>query len=524
MQRVNLRPNGVALDIPPSEVRPEFWTGAVNAVPRDNQMETPRGTLQRFIDPDARVNWLINTVGTKSWWVYVSSTGIVQTDGASSGATINGAGFSTTGSTDWRPDDVCMALINGYPVILVADNAPCHWPQTGNTVPATSDSGSTTWDLGNCRALWVFKNHVFVGDVGGNANAIAWSDAIPPSVSAGTTGFDFYPRATNQAGDADLGEATKIINGLPLGRSCMIYGLSDTYVCDFVGGNNVFSFRLFSGETGAVARHAIADIGNAHVVITQDDIVLNDGRSIQSIADSFARRYFFENYDSDFIRDAWVVHNRRASEVWVGIPASVGGCRETLVYDLTTRKWGIRQTGSRNNAESSLTSVAYGIAEDSSINLTWGTQTDTWATVNFTWDGLGFEGQQETLVGGEQIAVANDGRLVQLNVGTTDSDGDTITTELRRWGMDLGEPETVKTITGIYLNGRFNADTTEIRVRGRMTENSDPAWKPWRGQDVTQNQKYSVFATGRLIDLEMRTSSAAKVAGFTVEVGSVSPY
>ena len=524
MQRETFRPNGVALDIAPSEVRPEFWTGATNAVPRNNQMVTPGGAVQRFIDPNTRVNWLINTVGASSWWVYVSSTGIVQTDGASAGAIINPAGFSTTGSTDWSPDDVCMANINGYPVILVADNTPCHWRQTGSCTNATSDSGASSWTLGSCRALWVFKNHVFLGDVGGEANAVHWSDAIPPAVSAGSTGFDFYPRTTNQAGDADLGESTRIVNGLPLGRSCMIYGLSNTYVCDFVGGNSVFSFRLFSGESGMVARHGVTDIGNAHVVLTQDDIVVNDGKSIQSIADSYTRAYFYDNYDPDRIKWAWVVHNRRDSEVWVGLPGSVG-VREALVYDLVTRKWGSRQVGNAGNDESALTSVAYGVSQDSNADTIWSDFSSTdWDTVDGSWDSLTFSASEEALIGGEQIALANDGRLVQLNIGTTDSDGDTITTTLQRWGLDFGIPDSVKTVTGVYLNGRFNNDTTEVRMRGRFTENGNPPWKPWVGQDVTANQKYSFTVSGRLIDIEIRTASAASVAGMTVEVASVSQY
>jgi len=532
MQRVTYKPYGVILDRPPSEVPPDYWTYAENAVPRSGQMTTPDGFRQVLADPNERVVGIVNTTaeGT-SYWVLGGRPGIyaLEPDATFTNITPT-SGWSTTGQNTWTIDDCCTALLNGYPLVKLGGNAPVHWDAdlTNDAIFATSDSGGTSWDYGTVGAMWAFRNHVFVGDVGGDANVLAWSDAVPPAVTAGTTGIDFYPTTTNQAGTADLGDLVRIQNGLALNRSCMIYGRAQTYICDYIGGNFVFAFRLLSGETGAISRHSMTDIGNAHVVVSQDDVLLTDGRDFRSIADQAVRRELFDLMDTEIAYETWVQHYRKENEVWIGIPTGGNGVQLGAVYDIGTGRWGFKELRDVGGAETAVSCVAYGIVSETSVNQLWSDFTaTTWAAVDQTWDATGFSDDREKLVGGLQtvrdFSGSDDGILIQFDESATDADGEAIQSRLYRYGLDLGDPNAVKVVTGLHINGDFEQDLY-VKVGARMFENGDTVWEPTAVLTPSATQKVDFTATGRLIDVQLIGSGQTRIAGFSLEVASVSPH
>ena len=119
MNRVQYRMNGINLDAPASEVKPEIWTGASNMISVESSMKTRPGEVERLTDPGERVHYLVNTRGSSSWWVYVSDSGIFETDGATANDITPLASW-TAGT--WTSDDVTGCTINGLPYILGAGN------------------------------------------------------------------------------------------------------------------------------------------------------------------------------------------------------------------------------------------------------------------------------------------------------------------------------------------------------------------------------------------------------------------
>jgi hypothetical protein len=503
MERVPFRLTGLVTDPPPSEVALDFWTRATNMIVRDGQMTVPAGRVSRLTDPGEPVHFLINTEGTSSWWVYVTDTGIYQTSGSSAG------NIATTGTPTsfalgtWTADDVTGGLISGFPYILAAGNAPVYWAQTGNC--AYVDASAPT----NAKALWTFKNHCFIGHIGSVGDQVQWSDVIDPTAALTAS---FTASTTNQAGEVFLSDGEgEIMNGAELGRSCMIYKNGATHICDYIGGNFVFAFRLFSRTSGTLSRHSIARLPGAHVVLTQDDVVLNDGQSIQSIASGAVRRQLFADLDTDQARKSWCFYNRAQREVWVGIPTQTGGVAKAYVWNQDTARWGVRQLVSGASTKA-LTYVARGIAQDSSANFTYDTTTDTYASTTLTYDAAFFSADQDVVIGAEQTSLS-DGIFTQQDTGDILATG-TVTREQ----LDFGEPDTVKTITAVYLNGQFDADSTvTVIVRGRLTENGDATLAIDEINPATQ-QKASVRVSGRLIDVELYPSAGASIAGFTVEI------
>ena len=431
MRTERYRMAGLALDGPPSEVAPEYWTGAANMTVSEQSMVTARGWAEQMNDPGEVVHFLINTRGTSSWWVYVSDTGIYETDGSSGG---NIATTSTpTGFTlgTWSPDDVTGDLISGFPYILAEGNEPVVWTQTGNcTAIPTAPSDALT--------CWSFKNHLFLGDIGANGDRIQWSDVVDPTSSLVP---NFTAASTNQAGDAFLSDGRgAVMAGKTLGRSCMIYKNHSCYIADYIGGNEVFAFRMVSNSIGLAARHGIAAIDNEHVILTNDDVILTNGRDFRSIADGWVRRELFNEVDPDNIRNAWCQYNRAQREVWVSIPTgnTQGYCDVAYVFDLQSGRWGKRNLG-RGSTSNGFVNSALGVVQSGPSNFTWTSISGAWSATSLTWSATFYSPDQEVMLVSEQTA-ASDGVFSQIDSGQATSSGGNINSSLVRTRLDLGDP------------------------------------------------------------------------------------
>lgn len=523
MPRIPYRPHGIVRDIPPSEVAPEFWTGGERVQVRNGQTIANPGSAERIIDPGDRVHWMINSRGSSSWWVYHEDGGIYQTDGNSGptniATTSTPANFTLTGAP-WKASECSGGLLHNIPYMLCGDNPPVYWPQTGNCLETSNwdDYGAAT---GSAGCLFTFKNHVFTGDVQGDDARVAWTDAI----EAGTPLADWEVGTDNEAGFVDLSDTRGAIqNGLSLGRSCAIYKDSGgAYLCDYIGGNQVFAFRLFSRELGMLARHGVADVDRGHIVLSDDDIVLHDGKSIQSVIQGSNRRWLFNNIDADNVTESWAVYNRPENEVWICVPLT-GSLVPNLaaILDLGTGRWGFRDLG-RGSAGQGLTYGARGIVQDSGASFEWDSYGGTWAEATDTWDATLFQANQDVLLTAELTdSSTDDGVFTVQDVGTTDSAGNTILGEVERFGLDLGAPDEIKMIRAIHLNAK-GAGSIIVRAGGRMVENEATRWDAPRTVDLTSRQQYDCRVSGRLIDVKMSVPQDVELAGFTVEIASSSP-
>ncbi|GAG13000.1 unnamed protein product, partial [marine sediment metagenome] len=106
-------------------------------------------------------------------------------------------------------------------------------------------------------------------------------------------------------------------------------------------------------------------------------------------------------------------------------------------------------------------------------------------------------------------------------VGVTDTTvaGATITGSLSKRGITLDKPDTLKTIRSVQLNTSA-AGNVSVRVGGKLVESqADYDWTPFVSVDPAVTQQVPLFATGRLLAVEMQFSDLTEVPGFTL-IGS----
>lgn len=145
----------------------------------------------------------------------------------------------------------------------------------------------------------------------------------------------------NDSGRYPLSETPgSIVDGLALGELFLIYKNSSIYAMQFIGGTFIMRFSLFSVEAGALSHNCVVNIGRAHVVLAEDDVVLVSQSGVESIAHARVRREIFSRITLDNSHRCFVALNRYRSEVWIAIPGSGdAGCDTAFVWNYRENKW-----------------------------------------------------------------------------------------------------------------------------------------------------------------------------------------
>lgn len=294
------------------------WTDSRNVRYRDGAVEKVRGYTQALGDLSATSIWAAPiSDGTNYYWAYGSGTVMYATDG-STHADITGS--ITLGATDDL--GYTGGAFHGHLIVNDGVNVPQSWnPSLSNNLISLTAWPAVTL---TCRVLRPFKDFLFafrIADSGGyNPRLMRWSDragqgALPLS-------WDFTD-PTNQAGINELGQTSDhIVDGLPLRDSLVIYKEYHTWIADYIGGQDIFSFRQVFSQLGMLTENCGAAFGSSHVVLSDNDLVLHNGNDAQSLADKRTRRWLFNRINSNRFKRSYVVADYRNREILVCFPES----------------------------------------------------------------------------------------------------------------------------------------------------------------------------------------------------------
>ena len=107
-----------------------------------------------------------------------------------------------------------------------------------------------------------------------------------------------------------------------------------------------FNVRPVARGWGAQTIDAVQEFDGRHIVIGSSDIYVFQGHpgSIQSIADTRVRRFFFTRLHPDYEQNLFTLLYRRRDEIWINYPNmdSAGQCNETLIWNYRNNTWTVR--------------------------------------------------------------------------------------------------------------------------------------------------------------------------------------
>ncbi len=483
---------GLISDLPAYELAPEAWSSVLNMHPKNGGMQLARPLDQCYgslLDTPYHVQ-NIQAQG-QNFWLYWGADTVSAAETSNPHTDLTPGG----GLTSVDPEDIVSAQLNGLSIFTNGFDAPHWWTgsTTDNFAPLPDWPAATV-----ARGIAAGAYHIFAFDIDGPSGEfpmkVMWSDAAPPGAVPG----EWTPTAANEAGDVELSQTPGRVQCMvPLRGSYAFYKTSSMYIAEYVEDNRKFVFRPALTQCGALTRKSVVDIGGQHFVVTDGDIVLTDGVSVQSIATDRVRDYLFGQLDQAAYERLFVVYHQASSQVWICFPESGSTeCNAALVWDIPRNAWGARSLVSVRHG-------ATGIVNDTSSSMLWDSVTEEWDAISVLWNADNFSTATRSLVLAASV-------LQLVGRAGTFSSG-----YLERLSLSFGEPERFKFVRRVHIRGE--GGTIYVRVGAQLVAGGAVTWGPEMPLVLGTDSFVNCSAMGRFISLSIRQPEDGLITGISPE-------
>jgi hypothetical protein len=514
---------GVIYDQKPHELTPTAWSDARNVRFLDGYAARMSGEESVMPTVATAPIWLLPFfTSTTAWWIYAGTAAVYATDGTNH-YSLDGAGapYAATLDANWTG-----GMLNSIPILSNPVNGPFYLP--GPTPATLNLTVLPNWTYGTvaamtCRTMRPFRNYLIAYDITKTVGTtptrypqlVKWSHAadpgsLPISWDEADTRYD-----TGEFPLADTDGA--VVDALPLRDLNVVYKEDCTYLMQWVGGAFIFRFQKAFSSLGILGPKCMAMVPQGeHVVLAQDDIVLHNGTTAQSLVDRRMRRNLFARLDSTYYGRSFVAQNNAAREIWICIP-EVGHTLPNLafVWNWGSNTWTTREL----NFPAFITSAVASLSGAG----TWDATSGAWDSREIVWDFRPFNPAVPYFIG----AYPNETQLRLHDIGGSFV-GTNYDTFLERIGLgvpfDANQPpdtHSVKFVRGVWprIEGSVGASVT-VEVGSQFDLSAPVVWASPRTFVIGSTEKIDVRVSGRL--LAFRVSSLSDVVwrlhGFDVDV------
>lgn len=494
-----LRPvGGHILDIESSELSPQILSLARNVHMRNGFPSRIRGRRSAYAPPVPNDPYhLLNVaLGGFNWWMLFGTNTIYALE------TSNEFNISIASQqTISNPYEWSSTLLNGIPCFTNGKDVPLYWDGNGaNDAVALPGWPAST----SCKFIVAFRFHLFALNIDGPGgvfdNLIMWSEATEPGAVPQT----WTPAASNEAGSAFLADTQgRCVAGAPLGTQLMVYKTSSFHAIEYAGQqpDNIFIVRPVVRSTGLISPHALKTIGTTQAVVGNDDVVLNDGLNVTSIADNRIKQALKNSIDETNSQNVFTVYDNHAKELWVCIPES-GSQFATVahIWDQSRDNWVSRD----------LTNAKYGtvgFVNDTAVSQTWDSDSDTWDTDLSIWNETQGVGIQKVVIAESSAVFVED--LPESTLYNC---------ILQRFDLTFDDEQQFKVTNRVHVEGSGpGLDGLFIRLGSRNSTDDAVTWGAYV-QRQAGGQPYEV--TGKYISVEVSNNTSASawtVTRITIE-------
>ena len=482
---------GLNADLTPEELGVGVWSDVSNVRFSNGYAERFRGMTQVFATPAVTPYWCAPYVYVTTKFIVHAGLAAVYVDDGTTRTDITGT--APTGAID---DRWTGGTLNGIFVCNNGVDLPKYW--VGTIATNLVEMSGVGWDTGwRCEAMRPFKNFLVALNITKSGtkypHMVKWSAAANP----GAVPSDWDETdPTIDAGEQDLAGADPLVDALQLGDVLILYKQRSCWAMSFIGAPYIFRFQRLPGEHGMLARGCAVDTPLGHVVLSAGDVVLNAGNGPVSICNGAVRKYIFNNINSTYYKRAFVTSNPSRDEVWVCFPfGSAEACDRAAVWNWTDKTWSIR----------TLVNATFGCVGQTTITDSWDADTETWDQDATQWNENEYSPAESRL-----FMTHSTPRISIVDSGSTDF-GTVISGYLERTGMHLGDPNAVKTITGIRprIDGATGATVT-VEIGGAMSPDATPTWSTAQTFTIGSSIKIDSFATGRFLSVRFENVDYAQ--------------
>jgi hypothetical protein len=496
---------GLIKDLPPHRLPLGAWTSVKNI--RFGDGFASAGYAQRTIfNPTELPLFLSSARGDNLLWVMASAKKVFAFDEISFSDITRDSGPYTGGEFDfWNGK-----MFNGFYVL----NNGVDVPQSWNLIEkSTLLVDLPAWQP-NVRAKVIrpFGAFLIALDVTKSVRdqrLVKWSHSADPNTLPSS--WD-ETDASKDAGEVSLAEGKDaMMDCLPLLASNVVYSELQTWRMAYIGPPNIFGFFLVFPSSGILAQGCVQDFKNSHFVVTQDDIVVHNLNTIQSVADASIRRWFFSNLDGDNYLMTRVVKLLDEREMWVCFPTNGSALTHALVWNWNYNTWSIQELG-----------VAKCVTDSYSAPSS---TPDPWSTNDYTWNGEttqvwggGFKAFKYT----EALLLGTEGAIYHIG----DGNAGTVSVSLERTGIINVDPEAVDELSYkqvLSLRPSISAPegtVIQISVGHQDAVSQTVIWDDSVAFMVGADIEVALNATGRYlaVKFEWTADKDTKLYGFYLDV------
>lgn len=481
-------------DLPAIKLNESIASDGENIRYRDNALEAFSGYTQVYSNISFSALYIMPLKRPlKNIWILGGTNKIVTVDDAGVETDITHA----SGVTSTQDDNWIGGSLNGLPFMGCKLNDPMYWDGSIITNMLTLPN----WQAGYSAACFrPYKNFILALDVSNSGgdfpNMVKWSE----SADAGSVpGSWDHTDPTKNAGEVLLGDrAGRFTDCLPLGGDNILYKENSTYLMQFIGGQFVFSFREIFHSSGILTQNCVVEVENKHVVLTKQDIIMHDGRTIQSMADNRVKRYLFDQLNTSSFQNAFVVHYPKDYEVWFCVPLGSSVLpNEAIVWNYRHNKFGTRVLPGTPH-------ITVGNIDQISDPTTWASDSDNWDEDLTIWN------QQYSKSSAEEMIMLDGVKLQQLNLGVID-DATVINGYFEKRSLVV-DPE-AKNVTFVRAVIPFitapAGKVMHITLGSQMYLTDNISWGTEREFTVGSKDRLDYMIKGRYISIKIRASCDA---------------
>ena len=484
--------NSIEFDFPPTKIPKDVFSSGRNVRYNDRGMEKTLGYAPVFGTTLFAPIYALGVQQTSSYeWLYagLSAIGVVTSAGVHSDIT-HVSGVSGTVDDNW-----IGGVLNGKAFIGNILNDPMYWD--GNT--ANKMLTLPGWPAGTkARCFRPFLNFIIALDVEDGAgsffNMVKWS----ASADAGDVPQSWDETdATLNAGETVLADTEgAVIDCLPLFGNNIIYKDNSTYIMQFVGGTFIFNFKQIFYGSGILAQNCVVEVDNRHVVLTKNDIVIHDGRTISSIVNDRVRNGFFKLLNTVNADNSYVIPYYKQNEVWFCIPTGASVKPDlALIWNYRDDKFGFRDLPEPPH-------ISPGFINLTDDTLTWDSDTTPWDDDTTIWN------EQYANDRSNELVMLDGTKLQHMDIGQTD-DGANIETYIEKLSMAI-DPAGRDVILVIAMWPFFEGtpgDIVHIRIGGQMVQDDPIGWETEQSFVIGVDEKCDCLIKGRYISFSIRSDT-----------------
>lgn len=346
----NIAIGGVNSDIAPWDLPPEVMSAGLNFRTEANSVVS-YGGHEILADTDTPYNPAFGILARTKYGNYMVFAGNnVISAYQTTFQDISGDSLSIPLGSEWS----WSGCLNG--AIIILNNSyyyPVYWEGgSGDVVDLPwhievidSETVTTTWkDKGySASVIRAHKNYLIALDLD---DTTLRPDSFRWSHSADENGIPFTWDPDETSANAGIqalgGDGGRIIDGLSLRDSFVIYSEKAINILDLSGDEFIWRRRELSSTVGLISRNCVVEVKGIHYLMTHGDIVTFDGNNITSIAHN-AIQTRIKRINTDVLDRAFVFSNDKRKEIWFCVPEDNNTTPSVaLIYQWKQQTWSIR--------------------------------------------------------------------------------------------------------------------------------------------------------------------------------------